>query len=430
MQNVTLWRAVVGVEKTVVEDIEFDEDEQLLVAHVRPWKRARGRCGRCGRRSPAYDRGEGRRRWRALDLGTIQAVLEADAPRVRCLEHGPTVAAVPWARHAAGHTYAFDEQVAWLATQCSRSAITELMRIAWRTVGAIITRVWADVEAVHDRFADLRRIGIDEIAYKRGQRYLTVVVDHDSGRLVWAAAGREKATLERFFDALGEQRCAQITHVSADGADWISAVVVGRCPNAVRCADPFHIVKWATEALDEVRRQAWNAARRRPGGRTDRSRWSRGHLRQDATGNAKALKHARYALWKNPENLTTRQQAKLAWIAKTDPTLHRAYLLKEGLRLVFQLGYEEAVEALQAWIGWARRCRIPTFVDLQRRIVKHKASILAAIEHGLSNGRIESVNTKIRLITRIAFGFKSSEALIALAMLNLGGHHPTLPGRQ
>jgi len=430
VQNATLWRALLGVEKTVIEGIEFDEDEQLLVAHVRPRKRARGRCGRCGRRSPAYDRGEGRRRWRALDLGTIQTVLEAEAPRVRCPEHGPTVAAVPWARHAAGHTYAFDEQVAWLATQCSKTAITELMRIAWRTVGAIITRVWADVEAVHDRFADLRRIGIDEIAYKRGQRYLTVVVDHDSGRLVWAAPGREKATLEKFFDALGEERCDQITHVSADGADWISAVVTRRCPTAVRCADPFHIVKWATEALDDVRRQAWNAARGQPGGRSNRIRWSRGRIRQDAAGAAKALKHARYALWKNPENLTTRQQAKLAWIAKTDPTLHRAYLLKEGLRLVFQLGYEEAVEALETWISWARRCRIPTFVDLQRRIVKHKASIFAAIEHGLSNGRIESVNTKIRLITRVAFGFKSPDALIALAMLNLGGHRPTLPGRK
>jgi len=127
-------------------------------------------------------------------------------------------------------------------------------------VGAIITRVWADVEAVHDRFAGLSRIGIDEISYKRGQRYLTVVVDHDSGRLVWAAPGREKATLQRFFDALGEQRCALITHVSADGADWISAVVTGRCPNAMRCADPFHIVKWALPApgpLDDVRRQAW-----------------------------------------------------------------------------------------------------------------------------------------------------------------------------
>ena len=91
---------------------------------------------------------------------------------------------------------------------------------------------------------------------------------------------------------------------------------------------------------------------------------------------------------------------------------------------------DEAETALERWIGWARRCRIPAFVELQRRIVKHKASILASIEHGLSNGRIESVNTKIRLITRVAFGFKSPEALIALAMLNLGGHRPVLPGRK
>lgn len=421
MQNATLWRALLGVEKTVVEDIEFDEDEQLLVAHVRPRARARARarCGRCDRRSPAYDRGDGRRRWRALDLGTVQVVLEAAAPRVNCPEHGPTVAAVPWARHAAGHTYAFDEQVAWLAIQTSKSAVTQLMRIAWRTVGAIITRVWADVEALHDRFAGLSRIGIDEISYKRGHRYLTVVVDHDSGRLVWAAPGRDKATLARFFDALGEERCKLITHVSADGADWIETVVTERCENAVRCADPFHVVRWATDALDEVRRQAWNEARGAVRGRRSRP-----------TGHAKALKHARFALWKNPENLTTRQQAKLAWVAKTDPRLHRAYLLKEGLRLVFQLPHAEAIEALEAWIGWARRCRIPAFVDLQRRIVKYKASILAAIEHGLSNGRIESVNTKIRLITRVAFGFRSPEALIALAMLNLGGHRPVLPGRK
>ncbi len=419
MQNATLWRALFGVEKTVIESVEYDEDEQVLLAAVRPTRRAASRCGRCRRRSPWYDRGEGRRRWRALDLGTIQVWLEADAPRVNCREHGPTVRAVPWARHAAGHTYVFDEQVAWLATQCSKTAVTELMRIAWRSVGAIITRVWADVEKLHDRFAGLSRIGIDEISYKRGHRYLTVVVDHDSGRLVWAAPGRDKATLGSFFDALGEKRCAGITHVSADGADWISDVVADRCPVAVRCADPFHIVKWAADALDEVRRQAWNDAR----GAVHQRRAGR------ASGHAKALKHARFALWKNPENLTTRQQAKLAWVATVDPRLHRAYLLKEGLRLVFRLPYDEAKDALEVWVNWARRCRIPAFVDLQRRIVKHRASILAAIEHGLSNGRIESVNTKIRLITRVAFGFRSPEALIALAMLSLGGHKPVLPGR-
>jgi transposase len=164
VRNATLWRGLLGVEKTVVEEVEFDEDEQVLIAHVRPRRRACGRCGRCGRRSPWYDRGEGRRRWRALDLGTVQVHLEADAPRVGCRTHGPTVMAVPWARHAAGHTYVFDEQVAWLATQCSKSAVVELMRIAWRTVGAIITRVWADVEALHDRFAGLRRLGVDEIS--------------------------------------------------------------------------------------------------------------------------------------------------------------------------------------------------------------------------------------------------------------------------
>ena len=148
-----------------------------------------------------------------------------------------------------------------------------------------------------------------------------------------------------------------------------------------------------------------------------------------ATGTAQKLKHARYALWKNPDDLTPNQREKLAWIAKTDPRLHRAYLLKEGLRHVFKVKGETGKEALDRWISWARRCRISAFVDLQRRIVKHRPAIDAALEHRLSQGLIESTNTKIRLLTRLAFGFRSAEALIALAMLALGGHRPPLPGR-
>ena len=431
MRDVSLWRALLGVEKTVIEQVEFDEDAELLVAHVRPTSRSRSRCGACGRRCPGYDAGEGRRRWRSLDLGTLRAVLEADAPRVTCPEHGVVVAGVPWARHDAGHTYAFDQTVAWLATQSSKSTVTQLMRIAWRTVGSIITRVWADVDIEHDRLGGLRRIGIDEISYKRGFKFLMVVVDHDTRRLVWAAPGRTSATVGEFFDLLGEDRCAQITHVSADGADFIDTIVAARCPRAVRVADPFHVVKWATAALDEVRRGAWNDARAQA---RAEPKPQRGRPRADAPprpGNerAKGLKGARYSLWKNPENLSENQQVKLAWIAATDPRLYRAYLLKEGLRVVFTLPHESAIEALDRWISWARRCRIPAFVKLQKSIVKHRARILAAIEHGLSNGLIESTNTKIRLITRIAFGFKSPEALIALALLSLGGYRPALPGR-
>ncbi len=158
----------------------------------------------------------------------------------RCREHGVVVSSVPWARHDAGHAYAFDETVAWLATQSSKSTVTELMRIAWRTVGAIITRVWADIDTTHDRLAGLRRIGIDEISYKRGRKYLMVVVDHHARRLVWAAPGRTSATVREFFELLGEARCAQITHVSADGADFIDAIVAETCPDAVRVADPFY----------------------------------------------------------------------------------------------------------------------------------------------------------------------------------------------
>jgi len=157
-----VWRALLGVEKTVVEEIEFEDDGDdegsdgdrgggLLVAHVRIAGSARDRCDICRRRCGRYNAGQGRRRWRALDLGTVQVVLEADAPRVSCRQHGVVVAHVPWARHSAGHTLAFDQTVAWLATQTSKSAVTALMRIAWRTVGSIISRVWADVEKLGDR---------------------------------------------------------------------------------------------------------------------------------------------------------------------------------------------------------------------------------------------------------------------------------------
>lgn len=428
----SLWNRLLGLDqRVVVEGVTWGEKAQAVVASVRVKKGSRLRCGRCGEPAPGYDEGEGRRRWRALDLGTRRVLLEADSPRVDCPLHGVVVSSVPWARHGAGHTRDFDETVAWLAVQCSKTAVAQLMRVAWRTVGAIVSRVWADTEESYDRFSGLRRIGIDEISYRRGFLYLTVVVDHDSGRLVWAAPGHNKATLQAFFDALGKERCQKITHVTADQADYIREAVRANCPEAILCADPFHVVGWATDALDVVRRQAWNEARalartepKRPGGRPPKDAPPRpGHEKK------RALKNARYALWKNPENLTPNQQEKLAWIAKTDPRLHRAYLLKEGLRTVFSLEEGETEEALDQWISWGRRCRIPAFVDLQRRIVKHRAAIDASIEHRLSNALVESTNTKIRLLTRLAFGFHSPHALIALCMLALGGHRPTLPGR-
>ena len=287
------------------------------------------------------------------------------------------------------------------------------MRIAWRTVGAIITRVQADIDATVDRFDGLTRIGIDEISYKKGHKYLMVVVDHDSRRLVWAAPGRTSATVNQFFDLLGPERCAQITHVSADGADWIAAVVAQRCPNTVRCADPFHIVKWATEALDEVRRDVWNQLRR--DGKKEQ---------------AQTLKRSRWALWKKPESLTDKQRCKLSEIEKDNQPLFRAYLLKEQLREVFRNSGGYARVQLQGFVAMATRSGLTPFIKLASRIRAHQVGIDAALVHGLSNARVESANNKLRLLTRLAFGFHSSAPLISLALLKLGGLCPPLPGRR
>ena len=412
MLGANVWRRMVGVDRaTVIEAVEEDGDD-VVVVHVRPRRDSKRRCGRCGVQAPGYDQGEGRRRWRAMDLGTVRCYLEADSPRVDCAEHGPTVAQVPWARHGVGHTRDFDDQTAWLVTHTAKSTLVELLRVAWRSVGSIVERVVADGLAARDPFDGLRRIGLDEISYKKHHRYLLVVVDHDSGRLVWAAVGANKGTLNEFFDLLGEERSKRIALVSADAAPWITEVVGERCKNAVLCIDGFHVVMWATAALDKVRRQVWNEARR-----------------AGMTAHAGDLKGARYALWKNPEDLTERQEAKLAWIARTNVKLYRAYLLKEQLRAVIAVKGRRALLMLDAWLSWAARSRIPEFVAVGRSIRNNRSGIEAALVHKLSNALVESTNTKIRVLHRMAFGFKKPEHLIALALLDRGGYCPDLPGR-
>jgi transposase len=212
------------LQRAVIEEIELAEDGSVVVS-VRPKARERDRCPHCGRRCPGYDWGEGRRRWRALDLATAFCWLEAWAPRVSCREHGVVVAAVPWARHDSKFTRAFENQVAWLAVNTSKKAVAELMQISWPAVGWICERVMAEQSAGRDPFSGLTRLGFDEIAVRKGQRYLTVVVDHDTGRLVWAHPGRDRKTIEKFLDLLGEERCSEIQLVSCDDAEWITRPV-------------------------------------------------------------------------------------------------------------------------------------------------------------------------------------------------------------
>jgi len=398
-----------GVEGVVVEDARWDDDGELVV-RGRPRREHRRRCPHCGERCPGYDAGGGRRLWRARDVGLVRAFIEAEAPRVKCAKHGVVVAAVPWARRASGFTRSFEDTVAWLAVRTDKTTLAGLLKLAWRTVGAIIDRVSVEARRAVDPFDNVRRIGIDEVSYRKGHQYLTVVVDHDTGRLLWAQPGRDEKTLRKFFRMLGKERRAAITLVSADAATWIANVVREQCPNAKLCVDPFHVVQWATNALDEVRRGLWNELRRR------------GELER-----AKAMKGSRWALVKNPEDLTRKQRKKLRHIEDENAPLYRAYLLKEQLREVFRTKGMEATYLLDAWLAWASRSKLKPFVKVARSIRANLVGIYAALVHGLSNGRVEAMNTRIRLLTRLAYGFHSHRPLIGLAMLKLGGLCPSLP---
>jgi transposase len=195
-------------------------------------------------------------------------------------------------------------------------------------------------------------------------------------------------------------------------ASWVTGPIAERCPNAEICLDAFHVVKLATGALDEIRREVWNEARR-----------------AGQIALARDLKGARFALWKNPENLTARQKLKLARIQQINQRLYRAYLLKEQLRQIYRVEADEAIAMLKAWLTWASRCRLQPFVKLATTIRDQRDGIEAALRHGLSNARVEQINTQIRLITRRGFGYHSQQAVIALAMLSLAGLCPPLPDR-
>lgn len=407
MSSSKVMQQVLAVQGMVIEGVAVEVDGRfgsVVVATVRCDYRMSGRCGRCRRRCSGYDQGGGVRRWRTVDTGLLVTYLEALAPRVSCPEHGVQVAHVPWARPGAKTTFLLEDVVAWSAANMTVSAVVVLLRLSWRTVAAIVARVVADLLGRSDPMAGLVRIGIDEISYRKGHRYLTCVVDHDTGRLVWAAPGRNKETLSEFFTALGPERAALLTHVTADGAEWIHRVVAEQAPQAVICLDPFHVVAWAMKGLDKVRHRTLAAA-----GVKDRN--------------------ARWAVAKNPSDLTADQKATLEQIRQSNDALYTAYLLKEQLREVFKVKDRQGREVLAGWLSMARSSGLPEFVRLAGTIERYRLLIWNTLAHNLSNARSEATNCHLRALTKRAHGYRTPEALIAMGMLTRGGLPIVLPGR-
>jgi transposase len=394
-----------------VRTVELDGPGGSVVLGLAP-PRGRLRCPSCSFTTMrSYDRRDVDSRWRHLDLGGRRCYLTVRRRRLRCPEHGVRTEAVTFARPGSEFTRDFEDLVVWLVARSDRTTVSGFARIAWRTVGAVCERVAVD-KLDPKRLEGLVEIGVDEISWRKHHRYLTLVSDHATATVVWGAPGKDAETLAGFFDELPEGAAQAIEAVSMDMGPAYAKTVRDKAPAAVICYDPFHVVKLGTDALDEVRRQAWQSARRLPDKKI-----------------AKKYKGARWSLLKNPDKLTDKQAETLAQLRKDGGVLWRAYQLKESLRAVFagDLDTADALEVLDRWCSRARRSRIPEFVKAAKTIRKNRAGIAAAIEHGLANARHEGLNNKIRTMTRRAYGFHSPEAALALIMLTCGPIVLTLP---
>jgi transposase len=397
--------------------------------------------------------------WRHLDLGVWRLEVRARLRRLRCPEHGVHVEGVPFARDGARFTRDFEDLAAWLMTKTDRTAVCRLVRVDWETVGRIIKRV-GDELLPADRLQDLFEISLDEVAWRKGHRYLTLVGDHRESCVVWGTEGKGQAAADEFFAALdpppasarqsrqppepalmvpfgpcptvaagcgipaawlqdGSEldaallaRASRLTAVSIDMTGGYAKSVREHAPQAEIVIDNYHVVQLATKALDEVRREHWN------------------ELRQAGeTYAAKAFKDARWSLLKNPEDLTDRQAATLAALQTAGGKIPRAWAHKETVREIFKPGLSlAAVEKLiDRLLARLSRSRLQPFVRLGRTIRKHRDGILAARRLGLSNARAEALNNKVKLIVRRAYGFHSARAALALILLACGPVTLTLP---
>lgn len=408
MRVTSLLRAVLNVTSLFVLGVRLEDD--TLIIPVRPrWRKPR--CGCCGRIAPGYDTRPKPRTWTSLPMGRMRVLLEYTLRRVQCPECGVRTEKVPWAEHQSKFTYDFEEMVAYQARASTRTALCEQLALSWHAAGRIIGTV-IEHRLEQSRLDGLRRIGIDEFSYRKRHKYLTVVVNHDTGRVVWAAKGRGADTLGAFFDELGPERLAALETATIDMAGGYIKALTERAPHVKIVFDRFHVQKLANEAVDEVRRAIWRAVK--------------------GTEEGKAIKGTRFLLLSNPDNLSRRQRKLLADIQQLNRPLYRAYLLKETL--VKALSYRQpwrAKLALKEWLAWASRSRLKPFVKLARTVRKHREGILAYVEERLTNGVVEGTNNKLRTIARKAYGFHSHKALVAMLFLCCGGIEldPPIPAR-
>jgi transposase len=396
MQLKTILNRVHPIKGFVYGKIRFAGDS--IEVEVRPRKRSRAFCSRCGRRGPTYDH-QGVRQFAFVPLWALSVHLVYAMRRVNCPRCGVTVELTPWADGKRHLTRAYAVFLARWARRLSWKEVASIFKTSWETVYRSVAWV-VEYGMTHRSLEGVTAIGVDEVQFQKGHRYLTVVyqIDASCRRLLWVGPDRTAKTLLRFFRMMGRQRTALIQFICSDMWKPYLKVIAKKASQAVHILDRYHIVARLNKAIDEVRATEAREMKRK--------------------GYKAVLTHSRWCFLKNPGNLTARQRVKLKDLLRYDLKSVRAYLLKESFQGLWEYtSYHWAGCFLDGWLKRALRSRLGPIKKVARSIRAHQTLILNwfAAKKEFSAGIVEGLNYKIKLTLRKAYGYRSLEvAEIAL----------------
>lgn len=378
--------------------------EKCIEVHIRARKGSRPRCSGCGKRRAGYDSPGPPRRWQYVPLWGLMVFLVYTMRRVDCPRCGVVVERVPWASGKQRIATSFGWFLATWAKRLSWKEVATTFMTSWETVYRAVSMA-VDWGLQHRNLEGIAAIGVDEVAWRKGHTYLTVVYEIAKGsiRLLWIGEGRQRSTMEAFFDWFGPQKTALLRFVCSDMWKGYVSVIAERAGTAVHILDRYHLAARTNKAMDLVRA-------------TEAKRLA-------AKGVEPVLKGSRWWFLKRPENLTAGQSASLKELLSYNLQTIRAYLLKEDLQHLWS--YKSAYWAgkfLDSWCSKTMRSRIEPMKAIARSLRQHRPLILNwfRARGEISAGAVEGMNNKLKLITRRAYGFRTSKAAMVALYHGLG----------
>ena len=377
-----------------------------IEVQVKPRTNSRGCCPECQRRCPTYDH-QFVREFKFIPLWGVLVVLLYTPRRVSCPPHGVLVEAMPWANGKSHMATAYMSFLATWARRLSWSETAQTFQATWDDVFRAVRWV-VEYGLQHRSLAGIKAIGVDEIQYRKGHKYLTLVYQIDAGcrRLLWITETRTVKAFEGFFTWFGKRRSKALQVVCSDMWKPYLNVIRRHAGQALNVLDKFHIVAHLNKAVDETRRRDAADLRRK--------------------GDNVTLKHSRWCLLKRPVNLTKNQAGRLRDLLRINLSTVRAYLLKEDFNHFWTyVSPTWAGKFLDRWCRAANRSRIAPMMAKARMLKSHRELILNYFraKKEFSSGVVEGLNTKVKLVTRKAFGYREYNT-IKIALFHTLGRLP------